>query len=123
MSIIILIFGIAIVWFFGSAMLKANRRMHHADKLRAQRTVNEGKGIPPSWIQDRNKNEIFLHGIQNLAMQHGVPQSFLSENLSIDNTLISLVNYAGAMEQEGSSFMEQQMAVSEKLVEMWRYQG
>ena len=35
------------------------------------------------------------------------------------DTFRSLVYLAGAMEREGASFLEQQVAVSDKLVQMW----
>ncbi len=119
--------GLSIVAYIAliiiKGVLKGKSRMHHADKLRAQRSMADGQRRVPSWAGDRSKNETFIYGIQNLAMHHGVPQPFLTAALSNSETLTSLVRYAAAMEQQGSSFTEQQMAVSEKLIDMWKSQG
>lgn len=123
MGIVLAIIGIIIIFILGSAVLKANARMHHADKLRANRAVEEGSGGVPSWAGSNTKNEMFVHGIQKLAMHHGVPQLFLTATLSDTGTFKSLVHYAAAMEQEGASFAEQQAAVSEQLVGMWKQRG
>lgn len=52
-------------------------------------------------------------------MRKGVPQTFLWAVLGDTDTFRSLVYLAGAMEREGASFVEQQVAVSDKLVQMW----
>lgn len=112
-----------VVFLIIRGVLQAKARMHHADKLRAQRSMtNSSRGVP-SWAGDKSKNEAFIYGIQNLAMRHGAPQPYLTAVLSNRETFTSLVGYAAAMEQQGSTFTEQQMAVSEKLVDMWKSQG
>jgi hypothetical protein len=82
-----------------------------------------GGGRVPSWAGDRSKNEAFVVGIQNLAMGRGVPQQFLQASLSETGTFSALVNHAAEMERQGSSFTDQQVAVSHKLVDMWKSYG
>ncbi|MGO9388733.1 hypothetical protein [Rhodoblastus sp.] len=108
-----------IAFFIFQSLLKAKTRMHHSDKLAAQRAVRAGSERVPTWAGTRDKSETFVYTIQNFAMEHGVPQAFLQAVLGDSNTFKTLVHYAGAMEEEGASFIEQQMAVSEKLIELW----
>ena len=52
-------------------------------------------------------------------MRGGVPRSFLQGILVEHGNTQGLYFFAGALEDEGASFLEQQIACSEKLVEMW----
>lgn len=77
----------------------------------------------PSWAGDRQKNEIFVIGIQNRAMNHGVPQAFLQSVLVRKDIFESLVSHSADLENQGVSFVDQQAAISRKLVEMWVSEG
>ncbi len=111
MTIILIIIGLVI----GAAFIKAKTRMHHADKLRAQRDVAGGGSRLPSWMASRDKIKEFINGVEHIAMHRGVPKLFSATALS--NT--TLMHYAGAMEAQGASFTEQQMAVAEKLIDLY----
>ena len=52
-------------------------------------------------------------------MRSGVPRVFLLGVLQEPEIFRDFVHYAGAMEAQGASFIEQQVAVSDKLVEAW----
>ncbi|WP_370598016.1 hypothetical protein NMD15_12900 [Plesiomonas shigelloides] len=116
--------GLSIILFLaiyiGKKVINTKAKMHATDKLRAQKSFLKDNGKPPSWIQNQEKCEIFIHGIQNFAIHNGVPQSFLTPIINNDDLFIPLINYAGAMEQEGASFVEQQIAASELLIELWK---
>ena len=98
--------------------LQAKARMHHADKLRAQREVGSGGARLPSWMANKDKIEEFIYGVQNAAEHHGVPKLFSAMIMSKQEVMKPLMHYAGSMEAQGASFVEQQMAVMEKLIEL-----
>lgn len=115
--------GISIIAYVAFAVFKsylnAKTRMHYANERRAEREVGSGAKHVPSWAGDNDENQIFVEVIQKGAMRKGVPQTFLWAVLGDTDTFRSLVYLAGAMEREGASFVEQQVAVSDKLVQMW----
>lgn len=115
--------GLSIVAFIAIAItgsyLQARARMHFANERRAARAVAAGNGRIPSWAGDRDKTEVFIETIQFFAQRKGVPQLFLWGVLADQSIFRLLVEYAGAMEREGASFSEQQIAVADKLVEAW----
>lgn len=93
--------------------------MNYANTKRAERSLKEGKQTLPSWMADKEEIAIFVETIQKYAQHKGVPIVFLQGILANNDTLMNLINFAGAMELEGSSFLEQQAAVSEKLILLW----
>ncbi|MBI1492450.1 tetratricopeptide repeat protein [Halocynthiibacter styelae] len=74
----------------------------------------------PSWAGDEDENDIFMKVIQQMAMRDGVPQAYIQNLLQGGDTFQNLVYFAGAMEHHGSSFTEQQAAVSEEIVKLWK---
>lgn len=105
-----------IALFFALAYLQAKTRMHHAAKLRAQRTLVSGQAGLPSWMASRDKIETFVYGVQNVAEHRGVPKLFSAKIMNDQDAMGTLMHYAGALEAEGASFIEQQAAVTEKLI-------
>ncbi len=94
--------------------------MHYANERSAERAISSGEKLVPSWAGNKDKNLIFVESIQQSAMRQGVPQAFLWAILADKNVFNTLIHFAGAMEHEGSSFLEQQFAVGDKLVEIWK---
>ncbi|WP_413877103.1 hypothetical protein [Albidovulum sp.] len=115
--------GLSIVAYVAFAVFKsylnAKVRIHDANERRAEREVRAGKEKVPTWAGDGDERRIFVEVIQKGAMRKGVPQTFLWAVLSDNDTFQNLVYFAGAMEDQGASFIEQQIAVSDKLVGMW----
>lgn len=115
--------GVSIIAYVAFAIfngfLSAKSRIHYANERRAEREVQSGVKHVPSWAGSNDENQIFVEVIQKGAVRKGVPQSFLWAVLGDKDTFQGLVFLAGAMECEGASFVEQQVAVSDKLVEMW----
>lgn len=105
--------------FIGGAALRAKVRMHHADKLRADREIAAGSSRLPSWMASRDKIEEFINGVEHIAMHRGVPKLFSAITLSNGEIQTKFMQYAGAMEAQGASFIEQQMAVAEKLIYLY----
>lgn len=108
-----------IVLIVAKGFFQAKERMHNADKLRAQREVNTNSAKLPSWMADRNEIQVFLYGIQNVSKRNGVPESFFESFLSNERMVRSIFQYAGAMEVQGASFIDQQRAAVEKLSAMY----
>ena len=116
--------GLSIITYVAFAVFKsyldAKSRTHYANEHRAEREVRSGGKHTPSWAGSRDKNEIFIEVIQKGAKRKGVPQTFLWAALGDTDTLQNLVFLAGAMEREGAPFIEQQVVVSDKLVQIWQ---
>lgn len=108
-----------IVLLIVRGILQAKVRMHHADTIRAQREVNSGTTRLPSWMANRDKIEEFVYGVENVAAHRGVPKLFSAQLLSEPEIQKNLMHFAGAMEAQGASFTEQQMAVVDKLIEFY----
>jgi len=115
--------GLSIIAYVAFAVFKsyinAKSRMHFANERRAEREVKSGGRHLPSWAGNNDENHIIVEVIQKGAIRKGVPQTLLWAVLGNKETFQSLIFLAGAMEREGSSFLEQQVAVSDKLVDMW----
>lgn len=108
-----------IVLIVAKGFFQGKERMHHADKLRAQREVSTNGARLPSWMANKDKIEVFIYTVQNVAKHNGVPKSFVESTLSDQEIARSVFQYAGAMEAQGASFIDQQRAVVEMLVEMY----
>src|SRR3546814_115140 len=93
------------------------------NKMPASRPVMYQSKQVPSWAGDRQKNETFVLGIQNRAMNYGVPQVFLQATLMRKEIFASLIGHAAELESQGRSFVDQQVSVSKKLVDMWKSEG
>ncbi len=115
--------GMSLVAYFAFWMfklyIKSKADVHHANERLASKAMSSGKMLVPSWAGDRDENKIFVEGIQRGAMRNGVPLIFLRGVLLEQEAFQDLVYYAGAMEAQGASFLEQQVAVSDRLVEIW----
>lgn len=72
--------GLSIIAYISFVVIRgyfqANTKMHHADKLRAQREAGSGSTRLPSWMADRDKIEEFVCGVQNVAEHNGVAKLF-----------------------------------------------
>jgi hypothetical protein len=116
--------GLSIIAYVAFAVFKsylnAKSRMHYANERRAEREVKSGGKHVPSWARSNDESQIFLEVIQKVAKSKGVPQVFLSAVLGDIETLKDLIFMAGSMEREGASFIEQQLSVSNRLVDIWK---
>ncbi len=103
--------------------VQARSRMHGANQLRSARDISEGKGRLPSWMGNRDKISEFIFGVEQLALRAGVPIVLSSQIMLHDDVQRNLMHYAGAMEARGATFAEQQMAVAEKVVDIYNRAG
>jgi hypothetical protein len=109
-----------VAFFVFKSYVTAKSRMHDADQRRAVREVLAGGRHVPTWAGRDDKRQEFIESIQALAVRKGVPQTFLWAILADKETFQGLIFLAGAMEREGASFVGQQMAVCDRLLEIWR---
>lgn len=116
--------GISIIAYVAFAVLRsyltARVRIHDANIHTARKSLVAGEKRVPSWAGDEDENDIFVKVIQQMAMRDGVPQLYIQNLLQDGDTFQNLVYFAGAMEHHGSSFTEQQAAVSEEIVKLWK---
>lgn len=108
-----------VVFLVFRGYLKAKTRMHNANVSNAERSIVSGSRVWPSWTSNDAQAHIFMETIQKTAMHQGVPRSFLQGILAETGNTQGLYFFAGALEQDGASFLEQQVACSDKLLEMW----
>ncbi len=108
-----------IAYVFFRQYLVAKTRVRMGNEYAARRAIDAGQRRVPSWAAHANERKIFVEVIQQVAMSQGVPQSYLSDILSDGKTFEYLVYYAGALEQQGASFIEQKASVADQLVERW----
>lgn len=99
--------------------LQAKARMHFANEIRAEQAVQSGDGRLPSWMADRNEISVFIEAVQQVAIRKGVPLVF-SQSVMATDAFTGMLRYAGAMEAQGASFLEQQVSVVDKIVDLWR---
>lgn len=116
--------GISIIAYVAFAVLRsylaARVRSHDANIHAARKSLVADEKRVPSWAGDEDENDIFVKVIQQMAMRDGVPQAYIQNLLQDGDTFQNLVYFAGAMEHHGSSFTEQQAAVSEEIVKLWK---
>ena len=127
-------YGLSLLVYFGlmvaGRLMKEKARMHHADKLRAMRKLNDtvttGKmptKFAPTWSVDRQKADIFLESVIKGAIASDIPEGFIF-GLFEDNEFIRLLMiYVANLESEGSSFFEQQLASVDFVETAWNKVG
>ena len=115
--------GLSLVVYFGLSWIRGqtNQKMirHDLRVKNAEAAVANGSTQIPSWMDDKMETEIFGEVLEYNAKRQGVPKSFLIGFIGNQTKLMELMHLAGAMEAEGASFTEQQVAVSDKLVSQW----
>lgn len=115
--------GLSIIAYIAFAMFRsyvnAHSRINYGRQRQAERDISGDVRFVPSWAGDDEENMIFITVIQKFAVAKGVPASFLRAVLGATETFKTLIYLAGSMERQGASFIEQQLAVSDKLIKMW----
>ncbi|MBU4610534.1 hypothetical protein IMZ29_08275 [Achromobacter sp. GG226] len=118
-------YGLSLLVYFGlvlfAAHVRAKERMHHANSVRADREwAQEEQPTMPSWFRNASKVETFEYAVINVVRRNGVPDHFVVAAFTNEQAHMSLMSYAAQLERQGSSFIEQQMGVADKIQEMWR---
>ena len=65
-----------------------------------------------------DKLDHFLKALKAFALARGASEHYVDAALKITSDHHAILKYAGALEQQGSSFVEQQAACSEFLVRL-----
>ena len=78
-----------------------------------------GRHHIPEKFYDSNAREEFFHGVRRHALRHGAPEELVNVVLEKTYDYIKLCNFAGALEKEGLSWIEQQVAVGDRIVLLW----
>ena len=106
---------------FAYAFVRAKARRHFANQAGALRDVAAGPtGIPPSWVANKDRLQEVFHAFPLWAERKGMPESYLVASFNHADTLQTIMEFAGAMEQRGASFTEQQAAMADVLFERWK---
>lgn len=95
-----------------------NAKSHENDyKIeRASKNILDGHNEMPSWYRDKNKLEIFVKGVTFNALRKGANKQNVDAALVITGDTHAVLKYVGALEKQGSSFIEQQVACADFLV-------
>jgi hypothetical protein len=108
-----------IIFAIGRSFVQAKRRMQYANEKRAERAFIKGEDSLPSWIEKADEEEVFFGAIRAMVIRKGVPADFVDHVLQDSESTSAFLHFAGAMEAEGASFIEQQLAVSTKFRQYW----
>lgn len=118
--IVLIVVVLVLAILFLVAKAKAESRMTFVDTNRAIRAVEEGTAnTMPSWSTNEQETLIFFDGVRRMAERNGVPGSYIHLVYSEREPSRLLLLAAGEMESAGRSFAQQQLGVSELLLEMW----
>ena len=99
--------------------LAAKAKAYEAKKHRARIEQQLGGGHPPSWHEKAHRQEEFFDSVEQLATRKGVPSSYAQTVLGKEVNVRRLSWYSGALEDQGASWLEQQMAVADQVFEWW----
>lgn len=116
--------GLSIVGFLVFVYLKGRVRKkvqnHFVNEQHAENSFLTGERNIPSWINDKDEVQIFSEVVLKGALRSGVSENFIDEILNNEEEFLDLIYFAGAMEQQGASITEQQVAVAERVTQAWK---
>jgi len=122
MTIVVVLFVVGLVIFFGRAVLQAKARMHFADELAAKRDLGQAPAGSPSWLGTA-KEEEFFNGVSKLAYKSAVPVTYVVNGFASPQSSAVIFSLAANMEARGASFAEQQLAAANFVVDAWMELG
>lgn len=116
--------GLSILLFiiiYLAAKLLKEKQTHHARRERdAAKNILSGETGYPSWMRDKDELDIFITVVGISLSKRNIPDTFLKSILQNKISADSVFVYAYNLEKEGSSFIEQQVAVTDMLDSLWR---
>jgi hypothetical protein len=80
---------------------------------------DDGKTGPPTWVDDPEMAKNFAAAVQILSAPDGLSPAALSAMFSLEQPLERAIAIAGAVERQGGSFKDQQVAVKNFMVRWW----
>lgn len=74
-----------------------------------------GKIDTPSWMGNKDKEDIFVDGVLKLMIKNGVSPHIIKAMASVKSNDLSILMYSisAQMEKNGASFTDQQIAAAE----------
>lgn len=109
-----------LAWRLARLRLASKAKAYDAKKHRAKVAQQLGGGHPPSWSEKNHRADGFFAGVDRLATGKGVPSHYAKSVLTKEVNVRRLLWYIGALEDQGATWIEQQMAVADLVVEWWR---
>ena len=123
---VVLMIGLSIMpagWFFAwrgiRIRLAARAKAYEAKRHRARIDQQTGGGHPPSWHEKADRQEEFFACVERLATRKGVPSSYAQAVLGKEVNARRLSWYVGFLEDQGATWVEQQMGVADQVIEWW----
>ena len=115
--------GVSIIIYIAIFILKsyldAKTKTYYANIRHAERAMADGNKNFPSWIKDASEKDIFIKVLLGRLSQKNIPEQFVLSILQNQELHDTIMFFAGAMEKEGASFVEQESAVIEKIIILW----
>ena len=109
-----------LAWRLVRFRLEAKAKAYDQKKRDARILQQVGKGRhPPSWHGRDDREKDFFSGVIDLATHKDVPRPYAHTVLAKEVNMRRLLWYLGALEDQGASGREQQMAVADQIVEWW----
>lgn len=98
------------------AYIAGKTSRHSANTRFAANDMMHDRGVMPTWYKDPDKLELFLSTLKVFALAKGANKHYVDAALKITGDNHTVLKYAGALEKQGSTFLEQQAACSDFLV-------
>lgn len=93
-------------------------RFHGSDNAAAS-AVAAGSQRLPSWVKNQMEIDIFIEATTELLAQEGVPKAFVLALYADKDFRRKMFFFAGEMEANGSTFVEQQVAIIRRIKNAW----
>ncbi|MHC5226139.1 hypothetical protein [Ignatzschineria sp. LJL83] len=117
-TFILIVIGCIVIYILLASFSRANKRMYYADKQASLRQISEGSGRLPSWVHT-SETDIFINAIHQLLIRNGIPSNKSKLLLANENTQLLILYVAGNMEEKGASFVQQEIAAMELVLDIW----
>ena len=108
-----------LVWALVRSRLATKAKAYEAKKHRAKIDQQLLRGHPPSWMDQTTRYDDFFAGVERLAVRKGIPRPYTQTVLEKKVNVRRLTWYAGVLEDQGATWMEQQRAVADQIVQWW----
>ena len=100
-------------------IIKIKAKQYDTKKTKAKTNLLNGEIGYPSWINDKEKTDIFIEAIYLDLSRKNVPLHYYKEIINKNESARTIFYYAYTLEKEGASFIEQELAVSELILSLW----
>lgn len=125
-------YGLSLLVYFGflviRGVLRANARMNYANRQQALREVRDAYAagsvsptipVSPSWLGNRDEEEIFSTVIIKACDRKGIPSIYVKGLFAQSEFRELLLAFVGNLERQGSSFIQQQIEAADFIETAW----